>query len=130
VTATEAHDDATLCVMPGPIAAPVLARVIGMLAARVDFSVDRLNDTVLVADALAAHTADHAPEGRVQIGIATADRAVSLRVGPLVPGGGEGLLRTDVLPDIGSVLDRLADEITIRTGEDGEYLLIRMTSAA
>jgi serine/threonine-protein kinase RsbW len=124
------HQDASLCVVPGPIAAPVLARVVGMLAARVDFSVDRLNDTVLVADALAAHTADHALAGNVRIAIATGDRTLSMRVGPLVPGGGEGLLRTDILPDIGSVLDRLADEISVSAEEDGEYLLIRMTSSA
>jgi hypothetical protein len=47
-----------------------------------------------------------------------------------VAGGGRGLLRTDILPDIGSVLDRLADEITVRTADDGEYLMIRMTSSA
>ena len=124
-----AVEDAVLCVEPGPIAAPVLARVIGMLAARVDFSVDRLNDTVLVSDALAAHAADHTVGGNVRVAITTADRAVALHVGPLTPGGGRGLLRTDVLPDIGSVLDRLADEITVETGDEGEYLLIRMTSS-
>jgi hypothetical protein len=130
VTAPAAQDEANLCVAPGPIAAPVLARVIGMLAARADFSVDRLNDTVLVADALAAHTAGHAASGRVEVAIATGDRTLSLRVGPLVSGGGQGLLRTNVLPDVGSVLDRLADEITVRADDDGEYLLIRMSSAA
>jgi hypothetical protein len=130
VSGTNGHDEASLCVEPGPIAAPVLARVIGMLAARVDFSVDRLNDTVLVADALAAHTADHALAGNVRIAIATGDRSLALRVGPLMPGGGEGLLRTDVLPDIGSVLDRLADDISVRAEEDGEYLVIRMTSSS
>jgi hypothetical protein len=130
VSVANRQEDAVLCVEPGPIAAPVLARVIGMLAARVDFSVDRLNDTVLVADALAAHTADHTVSGDVRMGITTGDRSLALRVGPLLPGGGEGLLRTDVLPDIGSVLDRLADEINVRTDEDGEYLVIRMTSSA
>jgi hypothetical protein len=130
VSAADTHEDARLCVVPGPIAAPVLARVIGMLAARVDFSVDRLNDTVLVADALAAHTADHAPHGRVEVAITTGDRTLSLRVGPLVPGGGEGLLRTNVLPDIGSVLDRLADDISVRSDEGADYLVIRMSSAA
>ena len=123
-------EDARLCVEPGPIAAPVLARVIGMLAARVDFSVDRLNDTVLVADALAAHTGDHTVSGNVQIGITTGDRSLALHVGPLLPGGAEGLLRTDILPDIGSVLDRLADEISVQSDDGGEYLLIRMTSSA
>jgi hypothetical protein len=125
-----AVDDAVLCVEPGPIAAPVLARVIGMLAARVDFSVDRLNDTVLVADALAAHTADHTVSGHVRVAITTDERTLALHVGPLMPDGGKGLLRTDVLPDIGSVLDRLADEITVQTADDGEYLTIRMTSSA
>ena len=125
-----AVEDAVLCVEPGPIAAPVLARVIGMLAARVDFSVDRLNDTVLVADALAAHTGGHTVGGNVRVAIATGERTLALHVGPLVPGGGRGLLRTDILPDIGSVLDRLADEITVRTADDGEYLTIRMTSSA
>src|SRR5581483_397581 len=101
-----------------------------MLAARADFSVDRLNDTVLVADALAAHASDHTVSGNVRVAIATGERALELHVGPLVPGGGRGLLRGDILPDIGSVLGRLADEITVRTDDDGEFLTIRMTSRA
>ncbi len=40
------------------IVRPVLARVIGALAARAEFSVDRLSDTMLLGDAVSAHGAE------------------------------------------------------------------------
>ncbi|HVW17405.1 MAG TPA: hypothetical protein VHB30_04085, partial [Solirubrobacteraceae bacterium] len=44
-----------LAVRGGPLAEPVLARVVGRLAARALCPVDRLDDAMLVADAIAAH---------------------------------------------------------------------------
>jgi hypothetical protein len=42
---------ATVKVIHGPLVAPVLSRVVGMLAARAQCPVDRLDDALLVADA-------------------------------------------------------------------------------
>ena len=50
----------------GPLVGPVLRRVVGMLAARADLPLDRLDDAVLVADliAVARARARAAPRGR------------------------------------------------------------------
>src|SRR5882757_7911843 len=53
-TAFEATEDATeIAVTPGPLVGPVLRRVVGMLAARADLPLDKLDDAVLVADIVA-----------------------------------------------------------------------------
>ena len=80
---------------PGAMVRPVLARVIGALAARAEFSVDRLADTVLLGDAVSAHGADDFSSGRVEVAIKDGDGALDVRVGPLVEGGGERILAAD-----------------------------------
>ena len=43
----------------GPLVGPVLRRVVGMLAARADLPLDRLDDAVLVADLIASRAPAH-----------------------------------------------------------------------
>ena len=45
----------TVAVSAGPLAAPVLGRVIAMLAARAGFSLEGVSEAQLVTDSLAAH---------------------------------------------------------------------------
>src|SRR3954469_10668709 len=47
----------------GPLLAAVLGRTVAMLAARANFSLDRLSDAQLVSDAVAAHALAHAAAG-------------------------------------------------------------------
>jgi len=44
----------TVSIASGPLVGPILRRVVGMLAARADLPLDRLDDAVLVADLIAA----------------------------------------------------------------------------
>ena len=106
---------------PGVIVKPVLARVIGALAARAEFSVDRLADTVLLGDAVSSSGESDFAGGRLGISIKDSAGTLSVRVGPLVKGGGERLLSEMDVPGAGS-LRTLASSMEVTQGEtaDGE----------
>jgi hypothetical protein len=97
----------------------VLARVIGALAARAEFSVDRLADTVLLGDAVSATEGDDFSDGRVSIAINDTAGSLGVRVGPLVEGGGERLMSEMDVPGAGS-LRTLASSMEVTKGETPE----------
>jgi hypothetical protein len=125
---------AGVAITPGPMMAPVLGRMVAMLAARADFSLDRLSDAVLVTDSISANLGDYVTGRYASVSFQDGNRKIDLRVGPLVEGGGERLLRAMELPGLDRSLEELADEIKVeppRTGAEdpsGEYLLIRLSS--
>lgn len=118
--------DTELSVASGPLVGPVLRRVVGMLAARADLPLDRLDDAVLVADVIASRASAYAPEA-VHVQLAPGDRTLWLRVGPLRPGGASALLGEAAVPDVGSVILKLADEVHVDTDDAGdEFLRVRV----
>ena len=121
-------NEASVGLARGPLAAPVLGRVVGILAARADCPIDRLDDALLVADAVAAGAASFASDGRVNVRVVAEPGSVELRVGPLRADGADGLIASASLPGIGNVLERVADELEQRPGSNGddEYLRIRL----
>ena len=110
-----------LALEPGVIVKPVLARVIGALAARAEFSVDRLADTMLLGDAVSASGGGDFADGRVGISIKDGSGTLNVRVGPLVEGAGERLMAEMDVPGAGS-LKTLADSMEVTKGEtpDGQ----------
>jgi hypothetical protein len=120
-------NEASVGITSGPLSAPVLGRVVGMLAARADCPIDRLDDALLVADAVAATAGSFSDDGRVRVRVVARLGAVELHVGPLRPGGAGGLVASAALPGVGNVLERVADVLEPqRQNSDGEYLLIRL----
>jgi len=120
-----------LALAPGVMVKPVLARVIGALAARAEFSVDRLADTVLLGDAVSATEGDDFSDGRFGISIKDGDGTLDVRVGPLVEGGGERLMSEMDVPGAGS-LRTLASSMEVTKGktpegEAAEYLEFEVT---
>jgi hypothetical protein len=114
-------------VTSGPLSAPVLGRVVGMLAARADCPIDRLDDALLVADAVAAKAGSFSDDGRICAQVVARMGSVELQVGPLRDGGASELVASAALPGVGNVLERVADELEPQEGEDGqEYLFIRL----
>lgn len=108
----------------------VLGRLLSLLAARADFSIDRLSDAQLVSDALAKHTPNHAADGVVRVAVAENAVGFDLVVGPLEPGGAPALLDDTRLPGVGPLLERLSDEVEIEPAAphtEGETLRVRMT---
>ena len=72
--------------------------MIGALAARAEFSVERLSDTVLLGRRGLGHAPEDFPEGLVSIAIRDGDGTLDVRVGPMVEGGGERILAEMDLP--------------------------------
>ena len=117
-------------VVAGPLVGPVLRRVVGMLAARADLPLDRLDDAVLVADLIAARAPAHVAGDRVDVALASGARSLELHVGPLREGGGEALIVDAAVPGVGNVIEQLADELTVSPEEGGEFLHVRLAYAA
>jgi hypothetical protein len=118
------RNEATMLVRNGPLLGPVLTRVIGMLAARAQCPIDKLDDALLVADTVAAHSPDHATNGTVLVALTAEETGIELTVTRLKPQGAQALLKDADLPGVGNVLERVADEVQVRG--DGEELFIRL----
>ncbi|MDP2711023.1 MAG: hypothetical protein Q8O56_07370 [Solirubrobacteraceae bacterium] len=120
-------NEATVAVASGPLGVPVLGRVVGMLTARADCPIDRLDDALLIADAVAAKAGSFTRDGRINVRVVARLGSVELHVGPLRDGGASELVASTALPGIGNVLERVADLIEPRQRDDGgEFLLIRL----
>jgi serine/threonine-protein kinase RsbW len=120
----------TVSIAAGPLVGPVLRRVVGMLAARADLPLDRLDDAVLVADLIAARAPAHVTDERVEVTLESGHRSLSLRVGPLRPGGGQALIVDAAVPGVGNVIEQLADELKVAPEGEGEFLHVRLAYAA
>ena len=115
---------AHLRVVAGPLAAPVLSRVVGMLAARAQCPIDRLDDAMLLADAIAAHAPHFSIDDWLNVNVRADVQGLSLVVEGLRPDAGGDLVAAAELPGVGNVLRRVADEIDEEP--DGAGLRIRL----
>ena len=108
---------------------PVLARVVAVLAARRDLSVDRVSDAVLVTDAIAAAAPSSFADGRMRLGLDDHGGGIGLRLGPMKAGEAKRIRQDLEVPDVGGSLEALADGLTVEESEGGEYLVIRFAAA-
>ena len=132
MSAASATNEASVSIRKGPLVGPVLGRVVGMLAARAQCPIDRLDDAMLLTDAVAAHAPTHTTEGHVQVVVAASETGIELRVGALARGGADSLLADAELPGVGNVFTRVADEVVARSAGDGAgelVLRLRFVSA-
>jgi anti-sigma regulatory factor (Ser/Thr protein kinase) len=108
---------------------PVLARMVGALAARRDLTIDRVSDAVLVTDAIAEAVPSRFADGRVRLGLDDGDDGLALRIGPMETGGA-GRIRDELeVPEVGGSLEALADELAVEESGEGDYLVIRFAAA-
>ena len=126
---TTSEPQTTVSIVAGPLVGPVLRRVVGMLAARADLPLDRLDDAVLVADLIAARAPAHVSGSRVDVALEPGARSLSLRVGPLRDGGGQALIIDAAVPGVGNVIEQLADELEVETEAGAEFLVLRLAYA-
>ena len=130
-TAREAmQKGAVIAVSEKELVAPVLSRVLSMLAARTDLSVDRLSDAMLLGDAISAYAPSAFPDGRVRIMVEDGDGTVEMRIGPMEQGSGQQLRERLAVPEVRSSLEKLADDVTLERLDDGDYLRLRVTEPA
>jgi hypothetical protein len=126
MTRPDPRNEATVAVRRSGLVGPVLSRVVGILAARADAPVDRLDEVLLVSDAIAAHGPSHAVEdGVLRVLVQTTEELLRLQVGPLAPQGGRNLLAAAELPGVGNIVERVASTVTVEPDSDGrEHLVI------
>lgn len=107
---------------------PVLGRVISLVAARADFSIDRLSDAQIVSDAIAGAAAAHLADDTLNVAIDEHEGGFDLVVGPFATGGAQRLVSDTELPGLGSLLERLTDTLAIEQAgvTDGERLRVRL----
>jgi len=129
VSAGGGCNQAHLSVGEGTFAAPVLGRLIGMLAARAGCPIDRLDDALLIADAVAARAGSFSEDGRIGLHVSANRGAVELNIGPLRDDGASALIESAELPGIGNILESVADELSRERGGVHEYLRIRLAFA-
>jgi serine/threonine-protein kinase RsbW len=97
-----------------------------MLAARAQCPIDRLDDAMLLTDAVAAHAARYVSDEHVVVTVATDDDGLELRVGELGPGNARRMVDDGDLPGVGNVFERIADEIRPAPGAEGDELVLRL----
>lgn len=125
-TAPRLEEATDIAVTPGPLVGPVLRRVVGMLAARANLPLDKLDEAVLVADVIAQRAGPYAA-GAVQVRLTPGEGTLAMRIGPLSTGGAQALL--EEAPDVGSIILKVADEVQVDTADDGEFLSVCVTYA-
>jgi serine/threonine-protein kinase RsbW len=117
-----------IAVSSGPLAAPVLGRVIAMLAARADFSLEGISEAQLVTDSLAANVPRVIVGTNIQLGIDSPTGQLIVRVGPLQEGGATRIMDASALGDLPPVLERLTKDQTIEGSPDGEILSLTLVN--
>ena len=120
----------TVQIRSGPLVGAVLSRVVGMLAARAQCPIDRLDDALLVTDAVAAHAPARSKDGHVQVAVDARETGLELRVMRLQPEGAQAMMDDADLPGVGNIFERIADEVRTEAGDDGEELVVRIGFAA
>lgn len=123
-------DGILLRLSPPERTAPVLGRIVSLVAARADFSIDRLSDAQIVSDAIAGAASTHMEDGSLRVAIDEHEQGFDLVVGPLVPGGAQRLISDTELPGLGCLLERLADTLTVEPDgtSGGERLRARLVA--
>ncbi len=116
----------TIAIAPPELSDVIFNRVVSAVAVRAGFSLDRLSDAQLVADALAAHATPLLDGGHVRLGLAVLDHAIEVAVGPLRAGGSATLVANSAIGDLGPVIERLSDEVGTRQDGSGEVLALLM----
>jgi hypothetical protein len=106
----------TLAVRPGPLVGPVLRRVVGILAARADLPVDRVDEVIVLAEALAQKAARHVATGRLGVAMTDGDGSLRFEFGPLERGA-----TAEALAAAGG---GNGDRAEVRSDETGDYLVL------
>jgi hypothetical protein len=83
---------------------------------------------MLLSDAISARAPQGFTDGHVSLSIAELPKGIELKVGPMTQGGAERLRASFELPEVGGSLEALTDELRIEEGDEGEYLVVAISS--
>jgi serine/threonine-protein kinase RsbW len=118
----------SVSVSAGALAAPVMGRVIGMLASRAGFTLEGISEAQLVTDSLAAHVPRVLVGGRIQLGIDMPDEQLVVRAGPLDGGGAAKILEASALGNLPPLLERLTQERSTESFDGAEFLRLTLAN--
>jgi serine/threonine-protein kinase RsbW len=117
---------ATISIAPTALARAVIPRLLCVLAARAQFSTDRISDSQLVADALVAHAGGSIMGSYLSMAVNVEPRDLELRVGPLIAGRAEGLVHDSDVEGLGRVLEKLADSHGVINAASHDTLTLQL----
>jgi hypothetical protein len=112
---------ASLRLANGPLVGPVLCRVVSMVLARANCPMDRLDDAMLICDALSAHAPEHSGDGHLSFALSARAGEFELRLEELPEQAASRLIDEAVLPGVGNVLERMTDALRIEPAADGRH---------
>ena len=110
---------ASLRLAKGPLAGPVLCRVVSMVLARADCPVDRLDDALLACEEITTHGLGFVADGHLSVTLTTDKDHLEVRVGELAERGAERMLAAAMVPGVGNVLERVTDEQRVEPARQG-----------
>jgi hypothetical protein len=112
----------------GPLLRPVLCRVVSMVLTRADWPLDRLEDALLVCDALCVSGSENG--ARLTFSLDADEHEAELRVCELTPESAERLLAQARLPLVGNVLEQVAERVSVQPDEAGSGTRLAITLSA
>jgi serine/threonine-protein kinase RsbW len=113
---TEVTMDLPVGAASGPLGAGtaierVVRRLVAIAAAQSDLAPPRITEALMAAEIAARQAPKQIVAHAVRVRIERDRDGVHLLLGPLVPGGAEAILDAAEVPSLGSILERLADEV-------------------
>jgi serine/threonine-protein kinase RsbW len=115
-----------ITITPDRVARTVLPRLVCALAARANFSTDRLSDAQLLADSIAAQAFQAIIGNHLGVRIAVEPRQVELRVGPLPAGHSDKTTVDSVLGELAPIVQRLADDHSLTSAGPASVLALQL----
>ncbi len=120
------ESELSLSIAPASLSAALLNRFLTSAAARAGFSIDRVSDVQLVADALVSQLATSLLRDRLTVGIDVERGRLRLRVGPLREGGATRIIDGASVAVLGPIIERLVDGSSSDRDGTEEILTLEM----
>ncbi len=110
----------------------ILRRVVAVVAAQVDMSIERVMESLLVVELVARHGLRYLIGDHLHIRVTRGEGSFELRLGPLEEGGALNVVKDSDVAVVGSVIERLANDARLEKARaedvDGEYLVLRLAT--
>jgi len=130
ITQTELATTVAVGIAASRLAHAVLPRLLGVLAARAEFSTDRISDARRFASVLVARAPESISGGHLNLGIRVQPRDLELRIAPLRTDGARDLMADSDVDGHGELLSRLVGDRQVAPGGHSEMLLLRLVDRA
>lgn len=126
VAGSELATTTRLAIAPDTLARRVLPRVLCVLAARAQFTTDRISDAELVADALVSEAFSSSTGEHLNVAVKVEPRSLAMRVGPLDSGSAERVISRSPGDGIGPVIEKLTDDRRVAMEGPAEMLELHL----